>query len=47
MPDITHHISANTLLRETTQLIHYQGCTREITQSPDSIMLAENANHIL
>ena len=44
---VHHHISAYNLLRETTQLIRYQGYTRETTQSPHSIMLSGNANHIL
>ena len=34
---------AYTLQRETTQLIRYRGDT---TQSPDTIMLAGNANHM-
>ena len=38
---------AYTLQRETTQLISYQAYARETTQSPDSIMLEGNANHIL
>ena len=38
---------AHMLPRETTRLTRYRGYTMETTQSPDRIMLAGNANHIL
>ena len=39
--------AAYTLQTEITQLIRYQGYTRETTKSPESIVLAGNANRIL